>query len=403
MENLAHTLCGLALARVGGDRLSPLATPVLVIAANLPDLDVLGYPFGGRPYYLCHHRGLTHALLGIAVESLLLAAAAYGIGRRLRGPERDPLRFWGLWLAALVGLLSHLLLDSLNTYGVRPFLPFASTRYFGDLAFIIDPWLWLCFGSAACLGAPRPERAASGSERRRESAARLGWWTLLVVGSGLLLSREGSVRVAGLVFAPALLGVIAIRHTLWLRALRQQMAWAGLGAAVVYLAALGTLQARADARARAALEAIGVEVRLSTTHPGFALPWRFRSVLASETQLYELDLDLLDDSPPRVRPGLLRRLDHPALPGVADTPEYAAWRSFARIPFVAELEPEPAPPEDPEGPVVRAAGTAPVAPPPAGTEGLPRRLVLGDARYEARARGTWCNLVVTPPPLDPTR
>ena len=41
MENLAHTLVGAALARAGLDRLSPLAMSTALLAANLPDIDVV--------------------------------------------------------------------------------------------------------------------------------------------------------------------------------------------------------------------------------------------------------------------------------------------------------------------------------------------------------------------------
>lgn len=398
MENTAHTLCGLALARAGLDRLSPWAAPLVVVAANFPDADVVGTAFGGRAWYLCHHRGLTHSLLGLALESLLLAGACYGIGRRVRSAEAPPLRFRGLWAAALVGLLSHLLLDSLNTYGVRPFLPFADTHYYGDIAFIVDPWLWLLLGFAACLGAPKPGPDALEPERRRARRSTVGWWILLLVGSGLLLSRGAPTRWAGLVFAPALLGVLLIRLSPALRAQRRRLAWTGLALAALYLVGIGTLQRRADARARAALAAQGVEVALSTTHPGFALPWRFRAVLASEREVYALELDLSDPSPPRVERLISRNLEHPDLPSVSDSPEYAAWRSFARIPFVAELPPEEAR-LAPTGPQLRGPGAAPSSPAPARA----RRLVLGDARYAPRPSAEWPNLVVSPQPAGPSR
>src|SRR3989338_3136311 len=41
MENVSHTLAGLALARCGLGRTTPLATTALVAGANLPDVDLL--------------------------------------------------------------------------------------------------------------------------------------------------------------------------------------------------------------------------------------------------------------------------------------------------------------------------------------------------------------------------
>lgn len=146
MDNVDHTLLALAIARLPRFRGRPLAMPALAIGANLPDVDVVFRLVDGIPGYLEHHRGITHSLLGIAVQALLLGALLGRIGR-LR---------WGAapYLAALVGLLSHLALDALSSYGVRPFLPFSERRFCSDLAFEADPWLALSF--AAVIRWPRP-------------------------------------------------------------------------------------------------------------------------------------------------------------------------------------------------------------------------------------------------------
>ena len=80
MDNLAHTLVGAALARAGLDRVSPLATPTLVIGANLPDLDVLA-GFSGGLSYLDYHRGITHSVIGLVCQAPLLAGAMLVVAR----------------------------------------------------------------------------------------------------------------------------------------------------------------------------------------------------------------------------------------------------------------------------------------------------------------------------------
>jgi len=418
LENAAHTLCGLALARAGADRLSPLATVAVVVGANLPDSDVLGYPFGGQPYYLCHHRGLTHSLLGMAVESFLLAGviclAALAF-RRVLSREGPPLRFRGLWLAAGIGLLSHLVLDSLNTYGVRPFLPFSEARFYGDIAFIVDPWLWLGFGFAACLGAPRPgpspqlppadveaqaaaveealasedmsalddglkgvlaqaepppPPAADARARVWEGAARIGWGIAIFLGAALLFTHDRAPSAAGWLWSLPFLAILGARHFgLVPPRLRQRFAWAGLGAVCLYLAVLGGLQRLGDAQARVAVTRLAqAPVEVSTTHPAPAVPWRFHAVVATRETVFQASVDLFAGV--EVDPGALpRQLDHPALSKVEGTREHVAWRSFARIPFVAQLS-EP---------------------------GSPLLLLLGDARYMPIPRAAWCNLVASPP------
>ena len=73
MDNVTHTLFGLALAKTGLERSTPKATLALLIGANLPDLDLLAW-FGGHISYLNYHRGLSHALPGLLCEAFLLAA-----------------------------------------------------------------------------------------------------------------------------------------------------------------------------------------------------------------------------------------------------------------------------------------------------------------------------------------
>jgi inner membrane protein len=50
-----------------------------------------------------------------------------------------------------LGLLSHLVLDSWNSYGVHPFWPMSSRWYYGDAIYILEPWLWIVLGVAATL------------------------------------------------------------------------------------------------------------------------------------------------------------------------------------------------------------------------------------------------------------
>lgn len=57
MDNLAHTLVGAALGYAGLKSRTGLGMATLMISANLPDIDVLGIPFGET---LAWRRGWTH-------------------------------------------------------------------------------------------------------------------------------------------------------------------------------------------------------------------------------------------------------------------------------------------------------------------------------------------------------
>src|SRR5215471_6381376 len=151
MENLAHTLLGLTFAKGGLERATPLATTALVISSNLPDIDVLGRLTSGTPGYLDYHRGFTHGFIGLAILAFALTVALMFVDRRfrLRGdPFRRPLRPIRIFFIAYLGGLGHTFMDFTNVYGVRPLIPFNMRWFYGDLVFVVDPFIWLILGSA---------------------------------------------------------------------------------------------------------------------------------------------------------------------------------------------------------------------------------------------------------------
>lgn len=129
------------MGRAGLNRKTALATLTLTLAAEAPDLDVLGR-FGGPTFGFAHHRGFTHSFLGVPLVSAVVIAVVYGIwrlrGRKTNNPNLPPR--WGLlfFFACFAGL-SHLLLDYTNNYGLRPFWPFSEKWYSWDIVFILEP------------------------------------------------------------------------------------------------------------------------------------------------------------------------------------------------------------------------------------------------------------------------
>lgn len=153
MDNLTHSLVGLTAAKAGLERLSPGATVLCVLAANAPDADILVLLFGDRWDLLEHHRGITHAIVGTAFLALLLPLIFYGVDRlwvRLRHrPPQTNLR--GLMIASLIVSATHPLLDWTNSYGIRFLLPWNPRWTYGDLVFIVDPFLWLILAGGLLL------------------------------------------------------------------------------------------------------------------------------------------------------------------------------------------------------------------------------------------------------------
>jgi len=129
------------MGRAGLNRKTALATLTLTLAAEAPDVDILGR-FGGPAFGFAHHRGFTHSFLGIPLTSAVVLGVVYLIwrlrGRRTSNPKLPPR--WGLlYLYACLAGLSHILLDFTNNYGVRPFWPFSEKWYSWDIVFIIEP------------------------------------------------------------------------------------------------------------------------------------------------------------------------------------------------------------------------------------------------------------------------
>jgi inner membrane protein len=155
LDNLTHSLVGAAIADLARRQPGQISRPLLVgagvIAANLPDVDIVYSHITPPPIgYLLHHRGHTHTVLGLGALAILLMAASRSVPFVRSLPQRETVRLWSVIGA---GLASHLLLDALNSYGIHPFHPFDSTWYFGDAIFILEPSLWLVLGVAVARNA----------------------------------------------------------------------------------------------------------------------------------------------------------------------------------------------------------------------------------------------------------
>lgn len=130
MDNLTHGLAGALLAQAGfRQRYGRAASIALVVGSELPDLDGL-FDLAGPVVGLQHHRGLTHAFAGGLGLALLGAAVLYGVLRYRY--------YWRLVGLLYLGVLLHIWMDYLTSYGTQIFLPFDDGRYTADAVFIID-------------------------------------------------------------------------------------------------------------------------------------------------------------------------------------------------------------------------------------------------------------------------
>ena len=174
MDNLTHTLAGLMLARVGLEKITPRGAGMMMLAANAPDIDAVFWFDSVR--YLEYHRSYTHSLTFlplVALLPMLLVRAKFS---------------WRSYLASGAGVLSHLLLDWTNPYGILLALPFSSRRFRLDIVNIFDMWIWvILLGAVAATALSRLVSGESGEKPRTSS--RRGWaWIAL----SALLAYEGA-------------------------------------------------------------------------------------------------------------------------------------------------------------------------------------------------------------------
>ena len=125
MDNLCHTLVGLAMGEAGLKRKTRYGNAALMIAANIPDVDVLVFLTGTPSVEF--RRGWTHGILAQVALPLITTALVVAFDRVRGIRDRDPavpLRVPWLLALAYAGVYSHVGLDFLNNYGVRLLAPF---------------------------------------------------------------------------------------------------------------------------------------------------------------------------------------------------------------------------------------------------------------------------------------
>jgi len=218
MEPVTHILTGACLSRTGLNRHAAYATLAMAVGAELPDLDTL-WSLRGPVASFQHHRGITHTFVAIPVEAAVVVAAIYGLHRWRVRQATDaeavkrltavPVRWELLYLFTLLALLSHLLLDFTNNYGIRPFFPFNPHWYAASIVFIFDPLIFTLLLAAIVL--PLLFRLVSSEvgTRRQPFAAR-GWSVaalLCIIGLWTLREtqhdRAVQVAMAQSIQAPA--------------------------------------------------------------------------------------------------------------------------------------------------------------------------------------------------------
>lgn len=271
---------GAALGKAGLARRTTLGMSTLVIANNLPDIDVA--VFATHTLAMSFRRGWTHGVLAQAVLPLALTGTMLAYDRfvvRHRRGAPPPAKAGELALLAYIGVLTHVFMDFLNSYGIRFLMPFSGRWFHGDALYIVDPWMYFALGC--------------------------GWW--------FALRREanGSSHAA----RPARIGVAI--------------------AAAYMMAMLGSnLLARVTVQGGLVRAGRPASTRFMVT-PVLVDPFT-REVVVDVGDRYEKGVVWFEPLP-RFRPsgfGIDKGLDDPAVQAALRTPRARAFLSWSRFPFV---------------------------------------------------------------------
>lgn len=292
MDNLAHSLVGLAASKAGLERLSPGATTVCILAANAPDIDFIAAISGDRWTVLHYHRGVTHSIVGTLILGLIIPALFCVIGRAISRSRDRPsrLRFRGLAIASLIAAATHPLLDWTNNYGVRPLLPWSGKWFYGDLVFVVDPVLWVVFGAAAFL-------LTSNSRRQVRLWTLLGGMLTLLVFYATLAGRATEHPfLTLLLWLTAIVGIIACYKINIVRRLGHRIALIAFVILLAYWGSLTFLHGRALARTRGIAAEITADaserVIKVAAMPTLAHPGHWRCLVETDRATYRFDVYL---------------------------------------------------------------------------------------------------------------
>ena len=339
MDNLTHSLVGLTAAKAGLEKLSPGATTLCVLAANAPDSDIVVLAFGDRWTFLHHHRGITHAIVGVIALAIVLPLIFYGVDRlRSRYKDQPPTtKLKGLMLASFIASATHPFLDWTNNYGIRFFLPWSQRWSYGDLVFIVDPYIWLILGGTAFL------------LTTRTTFLKVVWAVIAAILTFLVVAspRSGGLPYPRLISLLWIVTIVAF-IVLFVKGAGErwgkQIAVGAIAVVLCYWSFLAFAHSRALARgnevAARMATANGETVARLAAMPKLANPFGWDCVFETDRATYRFDLSLL-----RENAGNAVRYEKPGreLNGVVDyvTQQRPAqvFLNFARFPVMKLADP----------------------------------------------------------------
>jgi membrane-bound metal-dependent hydrolase YbcI (DUF457 family) len=310
MDTITHGIAGALISKAmfrGDDMLAlrPMSrrriiTWSLMLGAIFPDSDTFRETFSSNELLiLTWHRSITHSLVCLPIFALALAALTHWYTRWRKWDAPSFAALTGLYA---VGLLSHILLDLVTSFGTMIWSPLKWSRPAWDLIFIID------FTLTAILLVPQILGWVY-AKRERLPVRALGSW--LVFGIATLIVGEIAQFVGAPISADTMIATIAILGCLFLlpmlrgwglRVRGASWNFAGFVAAVSYIVVAAFTHHAALTRVEKFAASEHLEVQSLGALPLPPSIWRWDGLVLAPHGVYETRINLGD--PPERAPAV---------------------------------------------------------------------------------------------------
>ena len=301
MDTITHGIAGALIAKAafrGEDMLArPMAatrariiTWSLMLGAIFPDSDVFRDLFSKNDMLIMTwHRSVTHSLLCLPIFAIALAALTYWLTRWRKWDSPSFAALTGIYA---IGILSHILLDLVTSFGTMIWSPVKWSRPAWDLIFIID------FTFSTLLLLPQivawVYRKPEGLQRRA-----LGGWIVFSVGTlgveALALKVGAVISIRAILAAVVLFAAVFLLPAMrnWGLGVRLS-AWnfAGLALSVAYIGATVYAHHRALLRVEDFVRSLNIDAQAVGALPFPPSLWNWDGLISTPRGVYEVRMDL---------------------------------------------------------------------------------------------------------------
>ncbi|MGA7621994.1 MAG: metal-dependent hydrolase [Candidatus Acidiferrales bacterium] len=340
MDTITHGIVGGLIAKgYFSKRGGRVATFAAVAGAMFPDADVVEEIFSRDPLAIVrYHRGITHSFVALPIFAAIFAWLT-PIGVRLLKKRFESLRDIEspsrgmLFIIYAIAIASHIILDSMTSFGTRIWDPISQERVAWDMLFIID----FSFTAIALL----PQVAAwIYADRSKARSRAISMW-LLFAGCSFVVWKIASTVGFPFQVRICFVASVIIAALFFLPAIRDvgfrvgQSAWnqAGVCAMVMYLFACGMAHHAALLRVKqfAAARSVAVDRLAALPLPPSLLDWG--GVIRSDGGVYQARFDLRSPDPPTFS-FIADSQPNIYVARAMQRPEVQLYWNFARFPVI---------------------------------------------------------------------